>query len=159
MRIASKLMSPTLIRYIEEHGAKALRYCVVSVVNVVVGLGTLALCLAVLDMHRVPSNLTAWMVSTIPAYLMSRHWVWQQTGANSVRSEIVPFWILALTGLGFSTVSIAVAGTMTDHTLLLMFVNLCAYGVVWVAKYLVLDNLMWSHDASEAEIGTAPEVV
>lgn len=159
MRIASKLMSPTLIRLIEEHGAKALRYCGVSAVNVITGLGTLAFCLTVLDMAPVPSNLTAWMVSTVPAYLMSRYWVWQQSGANSVRREIVPFWILALTGLGFSTLCIGIAGTLTDETLLLLLVNLSAYGIVWVAKYVVLDNLMWSHEGAEADVGTAPEVV
>ena len=39
-----------------------------------------------------------------------------------------------------------------------MFVNFSAYGVVWVAKYLVLDLWMWRHSHTETDIGT-PEVV
>ena len=135
-----------LNRLIEEHGMKLLRYCGVSVVNVVTGLGTLFICLEFLDFSPVASNVVAWAVSTIPAYLLSRYWVWQQSGSNSVRSEIAPFWILALAGLIFSTFCIWIAGSFTDKSLILIGVNFCAYGVVWVVKYLVLDRLMWGSE-------------
>jgi putative flippase GtrA len=134
---------------IEEHGSKALRYCGVSVVNVVTGLGTLTFCLAVLDMSPVTANVVAWLVSTGPAYLLSRYWVWQQTGANSVKSEIVPFWILAFVGLAASTVAVGVAGAYTDKTVIIVAVNLITYGFVWVAKYLVLDNVMWGNRSGD----------
>ena len=71
-----------------EHGAKFMRYCGVSVVNVITGVGTLFICLEIIEMNRVAANVTAWVVSTIPAYLLSRYWVWQQSGSNSVKSEI-----------------------------------------------------------------------
>lgn len=132
-----------LTRFVEEHGMKLLRYCGVSVVNVVTGVGTLFVCLEVFELQRVLSNVIAWMVSTIPAYLLSRYWVWQQSGSNSVKAEIAPFWILALIGLGFSTLCIWIAGFFTENSLLLIAVNIGAYGIVWVAKYLVLDRLMW----------------
>jgi putative flippase GtrA len=134
-------------RLIEEHGMKLLRYCGVSVVNVITGIGTLFICLEILDIQRVTSNVIAWMVSTIPAYLLSRYWVWQQSGSNSVKAEIAPFWILALIGLGFSTLCIWIAGFFTENSYALIGVNFCAYGVVWVAKYLVLDRLMWGPGA------------
>ncbi|MEM7140342.1 MAG: GtrA family protein [Actinomycetota bacterium] len=132
---------------VEEHGAKLMRYCGVSVVNVVTGIGTLFFCLEVLEMNRVAANVTAWGVSTIPAYLLSRYWVWQQTGANSVKAEIAPFWILALIGLAFSTFCIWIAGFVTENSFVLIGANFCAYGVVWVVKYLVLDRLMWGREA------------
>ena len=147
MPIASTDMSSRLLRLLEEHWRKALRYCGVSVVNVGTGLSTLAVCLTVFDMAPVVANLTAWMVSTVPAYLLSRYWVWRQVGSHSVKAEILPFWILALVGLLFSSTAIGIAGTQTDDALILMTVNLIAYGIVWVAKYLVLDNLMWRHPA------------
>ncbi len=134
-------------RLLEEHGLKLLRYCGVSVVNVITGNGTLLLCLEVFDLHRVLSVLIAWSVSTVPAYLLSRRWVWQQSGSNSMRNEVAPFWILALIGLGFSGFCVWIAGYFTDASLVLALVNFCAYGVVWVAKYLVLDRLMWGTDA------------
>ncbi len=141
----SNLDRSGLARLIEEHGVKLLRYCGVSVVNVVIGAGTFLICLAVFDFPPYLANLSAWVVSTGPAYLLSRYWVWEQSGSNSVRSEIAPFWILALIGLAFSTLCVTLAGTITDSGLILLGVQLVAYGIVWVAKYLVLDQLMWSH--------------
>jgi putative flippase GtrA len=141
-----------LARLVEEHGRKLLRYCGVSVVNVITGNGTLLICLEVLEIHRVLSVLVAWLVSTVPAYLLSRHWVWQQRGANSMRGEVAPFWILALIGLGFSVFCVWVAGFFTDSSLALIAVNFSAFGVVWVAKYLVLDRLMWGALGGEIEV-------
>jgi len=142
----------TLVRVLEEHGAKLLRYCGVSAVNVVTGMSTLAFCHAVLGWSPVASSISAWAVSTIPAYLLSRHWVWQQSGSHSVSAEIMPFWILALAGLAFSTLVVGLVGTYTDSTPIILLGNLGAYGVVWVVKYLVIDNLMWSHKGDDAVI-------
>ena len=164
MPLASSPMSSPgssgLARLLEEHGAKLVRYCGVSVVNVVIGLSTLTFCLAVIDLTPVAANVAAWIVSTGPAYVLSRYWVWQQTGANSVRAEIVPFWILAFIGLACSSVAVAIAGAYTDDTLIIVSVNFTTYGVVWVAKYLVLDNVMWgSEPSAEARVDSAHEVV
>ena len=131
-------------------GAKALRYCAVSAVNVVVGLSTLAFALDVLDLPPVLANLTAWMVSTVPAYLLSRYWVWQRLGANSAKSEVLPFWIIALVGLLLSSATIGVLGILTDNTPILLLGTVIAYGIVWVVKYLVLDGLLWPADSEES---------
>lgn len=147
MPLASNPMSTAerlgLTRLIEEHGSKLLRYCGVSVINVITGNGTLLVCLELLELHRVLSVLVAWVVSTVPAYLLSRRWVWQQRGANSMRSEVAPFWILALIGLVFSGFCVWITGFFTHRSVVLLAVNLAAFGVVWVAKYLVLDRMMW----------------
>ena len=147
MRVSCRAMPvikrAVIVRTVAAHWHKALRYCAVSAVNVVVGLGTLAFALEVLDFYPVFANLTAWMVSTGPAYLLSRYWVWQQLGANSVKSEIVPFWIIAGIGLALSSATIGVLGLITDHTLILLAGAIVAYGLVWVAKYLVFDGLLW----------------
>ncbi len=136
-------LPPFLTRLVDDHGAKALRYCGVSVINVVVGVSTLAFCHGLLGWDEVPANVTAWAVSTGPAYLLSRRWVWQQSGEHSLHREVLPFWIMALIGLTFSTIAVAIVGRYTDATLHILVANLTAYGVVWVAKYLVLDKIMW----------------
>ncbi len=141
-----------LLRVLEEHGAKLLRYCGVSAVNVVTGMSTLAFCHAVLGWSAVASSMSAWAVSTIPAYLLSRRWVWQQSGSHSMSTEIMPFWILALAGLAFSTLVVAIVASVTASTPLILLGNLAAYGVVWVVKYLVIDNLMWSHDNPDSMV-------
>jgi len=150
----SKLAPAAFLRIIEEHGLKLLRYCGVSAVNVVIGISTLAFCHAVLGWSAVASSVSAWAVSTGPAYLLSRYWVWQQSGSHSVSAEILPFWILALAGLAFSTLVVAIVAGITDTTVFILLGNLGAYGVVWVIKYLVIDNLMWNHD--DADSATEP---
>ena len=126
-----------------EHGLKALRYCGVSVVNVSVGVGVLAVCHAVLAWPAVGANLAAWMVSTVPAYLLSRAWVWQRSGPHRLGGEVLTFWIMALVGLVLSSLAVAVVEHYTERTVLVAAGNLGAYGTVWVAKYVFLDQVMW----------------
>ena len=132
-----------------EHGLKALRYCGVSVVNVSSGLTVLAVCHAVLGWAAVGANLAAWMVSTVPAYLLSRAWVWRQSGPHRLAGEVLTFWVLALVGLGLSSLVVGIVEHYTQRTLLVVAGNLCAYGTVWVAKYLFLDQVMWRGSAGD----------
>ena len=133
----------TLQRLRAEHGMKALRYCGVSAVNVTVSVTVLAACHALLGWPAVWANLAAWMVSTVPAYLLSRAWVWQKGGSHRLGGEVLAFWVLALVGLGFSSLAVRVVEEFTSETLFVVSGNLGAYGTVWVAKYLFLDRVMW----------------
>ena len=131
--------------FIVDNGAKLLRYCGVSVVNVLCGQGLLALCLTVFALGGVVSQLIAATISAVPAYILSRRWVWKQTGPDSFRTEVLPFWTMALIGLVFAVSAIAVVERFSTSTIVLMVTSLAAYGVVWVAKFLVLDNILWPH--------------
>ena len=97
----------------------------------------------VLDWPAVGANLAAWMVSTVPAYLLSRAWVWQRSGPHRLGGEVLTFWIMALVGLGLSSLTVAIVEHFTQRTLLVAAGNLFAYGTVWVAKYVFLDRVMW----------------
>jgi len=122
---------------------KVLRYCGVSVVNVFTGQTTLFVALALFQVNPVPAQVVAASVSAGPAYVLSRRWVWRQTGRDSVRSEIIPFWLLTLAGLAFALTAMALVAQVSEAPLVLMFTSLVAYGLVWVAKYLVLDLVTW----------------
>ena len=146
MTVASTPVTTTLSparTFLADHGAKLLRYCGVSVVNVITGQAILAFCLEILDFGGVTSQIIAAMLSAIPAYILSRRWVWKQSGRDSFRTEVLPFWTMALVGLIFAVSAIAVVEQFTDLTIVLMLTSLAAYGVVWVAKYFVLDKIMW----------------
>jgi len=153
MRVSCKAMPDmdraVIVGVVRGRWRRALRCCAVSAVNVVVGLSALAFFLEALDFAPVLANLTAWMVSTGPACLLGCCWVWQQLGANSVTSEILPFWVIAFVGLAVSSVTIAVLGGVTGITPVLMLGTVVAYSVVWVAKYLVLDGLLWPKAGDE----------
>lgn len=144
-----------LARLVAGHGSKVLRYCGVSVVNVVVGQSILAFCLAVLDLSAIVSQFWSAMLSAIPAYILSKRWVWKQASSDSFRSEVLPFWVMAAIGLGFALIVVGLADRATDSTPVLMLSSLGAYGIVWVAKYLVLDQLMWKVTHPDVE----PETV
>lgn len=129
--------------FMVENREKIIRYCGVSVVNVLVGQGILAFCLLVLDLSGVLSQFIAASLSAIPAYILSRRWVWKQRGKDSFRTEVLPFWTMAIIGLVFAVASIAIMERFTDHPIVIMLTSLGAYGVVWVGKYFVLDKIMW----------------
>ena len=137
------LATSTLRRLRAEHGQKALRYGAVSVVNVTVSVIVLTVCHGVLGWTALGSNLAAWLVSTLPAYLLSRAWVWGRTGPHRLGGEMSAFWVMALVGLAFSSLVVRIVEHFTQMTVLVVAGNLCAYGVVWVAKYLFLDQVMW----------------
>jgi putative flippase GtrA len=127
-----------------EHGRKAAKYSMVSVVAVACSQTILIVCSSLLDWGFVASNVTAVTVSSVPSYLLNRAWVWRRTGSHDVLREVVPFWVFAFIGLGFSTLLVHLADDHSDSTFMLMLANLTAFGILWVAKYLVLDQVLFN---------------
>jgi putative flippase GtrA len=126
------------------HGRKALKYSMVSAVAVACSQAILVLCSAILGWDPVPSNVTAVTVSSIPSYLLNRAWVWGRTGSHDMLREVLPFWIFAFVGLGFSTLLVHLASDWSKATAVLSLANLTAFGILWVAKYLILDQLLFN---------------
>lgn len=116
----------------------------VSVVNVVVGQSLLVLFHGVLGWPGVAANISAVCLSTVPAYLMMRHWVWGQKGSHRLGAEIVPFWTMATIGLVMSTIAVAWADSRFDSTIAVNLANITAFGLVWVCRFFILDHLMWA---------------
>jgi putative flippase GtrA len=116
----------------------------VSVVAVACSQVILVFCSAVLDWSPVVSNVTAVTVSSVPSYLLNRAWVWGRTGSHDVLREVVPFWIFAFVGLAFSTLLVHLASSWSESTVVTSLANLTAFGILWIAKYLVLDQLLFS---------------
>ena len=122
---------------------RPIRYAMVSVVAVAVSQLVLLTTNGLLGWSAITSNLTAVMIGSIPSYLLNRAWVWGKTGKNHFWREVVPFWALALLGLGFSTLLVAIAHGWNEATWVVSAANLVAFGILWVAKYLVLDALLF----------------
>jgi putative flippase GtrA len=124
-------------------GGKPVRYAAVSAVAVVVGQFALWVGSAVLDLTPVWANFCSVTVGCVPSYLLNRYWVWGKRGRNHFWREVVPFWVMALIGLGFSTVLVAIASRWSDATWVVSVANLTAFGILWVAKYLILDAVLF----------------
>ncbi|MFV0257886.1 MAG: GtrA family protein [Acidimicrobiales bacterium] len=87
------------------------------------------------------SNVFAAVLAAVPAYLLSRYWVWEVRGGHSLRGEVIPFWTIALLGLALSTVLAQAADQLFGSGLWVALASLTGYGVVWVVKFAVLDGL------------------
>lgn len=122
--------------------AKLLRYGAASAFNVVFGQFLLYGAQTVLGWSAVPSNVAAVTVGTVPAYLIARYWVWRKRGKNHVMGEVVPFWVLTGAGFVLSTVAVwFVEAQFAPVPLIINLTNLTAFGIVWVAKFIILDRL------------------
>lgn len=129
---------------------KLLRYSAASLVGVVVGQSCLYLFYEVLDMAAVLANFLAVAISSVPAYLINRYWVWQKRDRNDLRREVLPFWGMAFAGLVLSSIFVALVDDRTDWAPAIQAANLAGFGVLWVAKFLVLDKVLF------AEVGRDP---
>ncbi len=136
---------------------KPVRYSLVSVVAVGVSQLVLIVCNALLDWSAVPSNLAAVSVGAIPSYALNRSWVWGKRGPSHLWREVVPFWAFALLGLALSTLLVHLASSWNDSTVVVSLANLSAFGLLWVAKYLFLDALLFKvadEELADEELAT-----
>jgi putative flippase GtrA len=143
----SDTLFDSLRRIASSHGPKLLRYGAVSAFNVVFGQSMLFAAQTVLEWSAVASNVFSVAMSAIPAYLLSRYWVWQKRGKNHFMREVVPFWSLALLGFALSTVAVwFVEGRWDPEPIYINLTNLAAFGVVWVSKFIILDRVLFKHE-------------
>ncbi|MEA2685036.1 MAG: hypothetical protein QOE93_231 [Actinomycetota bacterium] len=142
-------------------GRKLVRYSLVSVISVVVS--QIILFIAQFHWSARTSNIVAVALSAIPSYQLNRVWAWGKTGRSHLMKEIVPFWGMALLGLILSTWSAdfaeSHAASITSSTLgqklLVNFAALAAFGVLWIAKFVILNRVLFA----PAGHGTEPEAV
>ena len=134
-------------------GKKWIRYSMVSVVGMTVSQICIIVLTAAFSLSDILVNFIAVAVSSIPAYLLNRAWVWGKHGKNHLMKEVLPFWGFSVAGLAFSTVLVAIIGpdlspgekaTVVD-TLRIMIANVGGFGILWVAKFFVLDKLLFGN--------------
>lgn len=124
---------------IESIKDKGLKYMLVSVANVLFG-GGLLLAFQT-EMSPVMANAFAVAISSVPAYYMSRIWVWGKSGKSHFKKEVLPFWIFVAAGFVISTIGIAIAEDYTSSKLVILLVQLASFGVLWVLRFFLFDKL------------------
>ncbi|HJL76358.1 MAG TPA: GtrA family protein [Acidimicrobiales bacterium] len=140
--VRNLLALPT--RLWRDYGQKLIRFAGVSIINVCTGQTLLYICYARLDWNGMLANVVAVAAGSIPAYLLSRHYVWKrEKGDHNFGAEILPFWGLAFVGLVLSTALVGVADSFSDHTLAVQGANAAAFGALWIVRFVVLEHLLW----------------
>jgi len=113
------------------------------------------------------STIVATAVSTVPAYYLNRAWTWGKRCKSHLWKEVVPFWAMAFIGLVLATVIVGLAAKNADRistaphfkTLLVHFAYLFSYGLIWVARYSVMNRFLFGSHTHERAAGTAVDTV
>ena len=125
-------------------GATATRYLLVSAVNFIGHQTFLFLANSVWGWSGGIANIFAAIVMSVPAYLLSRAWVWEVEGGHDMRRHVLPFWAITLVGLVVSSLFAAAADRIFGAGIAVNIASLIGYFIVWVAKFFLLDRLFGS---------------
>lgn len=158
------MLRDTVVRvwrlYHTPHGRRLFRYTAVSAVSTIVSFSVLGILYGALRLwSEVPDTLMANLVATVPSYYLNRSWAWGKTGRSHLTREVVPFWAMAVAGIVFSIFTAGEARHVSDmhnlhhfgRTVLVLGANLAAFGILWVAKFLVFNKLFHVHPLEEAD--------
>ncbi|HEY2427701.1 MAG TPA: GtrA family protein [Acidimicrobiales bacterium] len=149
--------------YRTDEGRKKVRYALVSVVAVPVGTAGVA----AFDVVQRSAGLAAILgnsVGAVPSYVLNRYWVWSKNDKNRLFAEILPFWVITLVGIGFSFYVAHETGQFTHRhhiggvlrVTLLLVANLAGFGVLWIAKYILFNRVLFvsRHRGEDDPVGS-----
>ena len=133
-------------------GQKAIKYTLTSVVAVAVGQVALVLFYVGLDWTARSAAIASASIGSIPSFILNRYWAWGLRGNAHFMKEVVPFWALALLGLAFSTIAADWAEERFDGSAVAInLASLAAFGVLWVAKFIIFNEILFKHRPEELE--------
>ena len=136
-----------------QEGRKQLRYAFVSVIFVPVGqiliqvLGN-----RVFDGDFTKGSIASALILTIPNFLANKYLVWKDTSKDRLRTQILVFWVAAIAGVTFATTLTWLVEQQFDHAsgevtlgerAAVFIAQIIGFGVVWVARYLILDRWLF----------------
>jgi len=131
-------------------GLKLVKYTTVSAISALTSIVVLAFVYGVLRLwSEVYSTLFANIVAGVPSYVLNRRWVWGKSGRSHWWREILPFWVMSLTGIGFAIYAATLARDFSSahhlhhltRTVVVVAANVGAFGIVWLLKFLILNRL------------------
>ena len=131
---------------------KFIKYSFVSVISVAITEIALIILHAGVKLSPGWSSFWASTIAAFPSYYLNRNWVWAKSGRSHMRKEVLPFWILAFIGIGFSALIGKIVGGATDgienhnlQTLVLVTANVGAFGVLWILKFIIFNKILFAH--------------
>jgi len=148
-------------------GKKAIRYTLASVISVVVSQVAFVVAFGLLRWTARSSAITATAIGSVPSYYLNRYWAWGKTGRSHLWKEILPFWVIAFVGLAFSTWSSDAAETYVNQhhyghlakTLLVTGAYFGAFAVLWVAKFVIFNKILFVTKDEDLQAALGNEVV
>ena len=133
---------------------KFVKYAVGSGVSAVVSYVALILSYGVFHLFEARgSAIFATLVGAVPSYFLNRNWAWQKRDRSSLSKEVVPYLIMAIIGLVFSTWSTDFASSHSSiagpphSSAAVLFVSgayIGSFAVLWFAKFAFLNRFLFA---------------
>jgi putative flippase GtrA len=126
-----------------------LRYTATSGVATVVSEVTLLALYASRLLGASGASIVANLAGAVPSYLLSRYWIWPEADRSSAARQVTLYWATSVVSLVVSTAgtSLAAAHSPAGHTAHVIVVGtsyIGTYALLWVAKYLVYQRVIFS---------------
>jgi putative flippase GtrA len=146
-------------------GLKVVRYTLVSAISALTSLVILTIVYGVFRLwSEVFSAFFANVMAGFPSYFLNRQWVWKKTGRSHWWREILPFWVMAISGILFALYTSSLAHNFADahhlhhvaRTALVVGANIAAFAILWLVKFVVLNRLF--SVIADAEVAADVEV-
>ena len=129
-------------------GRKQLRYVGVSLFFVPVGQVLIQVLARLVDSFTTASLLGAALLTPFN-FFANRYFVWKVTSRDSLRTQVLVFWVGAMLAVAMATgLTYLVERWTADRpslvqSLAVLVAQLTGFGVVWVGRYLVLDRWLF----------------
>ncbi|MEZ5321191.1 MAG: GtrA family protein [Microthrixaceae bacterium] len=132
-------------------GRKQLRYVGVSAVFVPLGQLLVQVLRWGAGIYEVYAVFITACVLTPPNYLSNKYIVWQHKSKDNRVTEITVFWLAAVLGTLCAMLFVYLAGRWFPdrpdaefrHAAAIFIAQLLGYGIVWIARYVFLDRLIF----------------
>jgi putative flippase GtrA len=131
-----------------DEGRKQIRYVAVSAVFVPLGQVLIQILgIAVFDRDFTKASIASAAILIIPNFFANKYLVWKNVSNDNLRTQIIVFWVAGLLGVSFATfltwlVEQPMSGKAFEG-LAVFAAQLLGFGVVWVARYLILDRWLF----------------
>lgn len=132
-------------------GRRMLRYSMVSIMALLLSEALLVSFNGGLGWDAAMSSTAATGLATVPAYFLTRQWVWRRSGRSHLWKEVAPFWAIAVVSWAFATIAVSLAedrakalhlrGAMSVAVVAAAYV--LAYGISWVGRFALFNKVLF----------------
>jgi putative flippase GtrA len=128
---------------------RVIRFGSVSAISTVVGIVSLGIFIGLLGYPVVWSNILAKGIAVIPAFELSRRWVWAQSGKRSILRQALPFALFSFAGLILSTIAVHLAVDATAHSSRLIhtataeLASIASYIPLLLIQFMLCDRVLF----------------
>lgn len=119
------------------------RYLVITAVATPANLAIYLSLLLVAGVSAFLANIAAATAVTLPAYFVTRTWVWRLGPGNARTAEVGQYWASTMFSLTLSTTTLWLLARSGAPSVVLAAAPLAVYAALWAARFCFLDRYLF----------------